>query len=80
MLLRHLFKSDTLGGKHDPILHSTINAMISRRQGYLFAGVDSLNAMIDQKLMEAANAAGDDAAIKSQVDSGKPGAHSGKQV
>lgn len=55
MLLRHFFKSDTSGGTHDPHLHSTINTLIRGQQDYLFTGVDSLNAMIDQRLTEAEN-------------------------
>jgi len=53
MLLRYFFKSDTSGGTHDADLHSTINKLIRGDQDYLFTGVDSLNAMIDQRLTGA---------------------------
>jgi len=52
MLLSHFFKSDTSGSTHDFHLHGAINQLIRGDQDYLFSGVDSLNAMIDQRLTE----------------------------
>lgn len=52
MLLRHFFKNDIRGGPHDPHLHNAINQVIKGDLNYLFSGVDSLNAMIDQRLTE----------------------------
>ena len=52
MLLRFFFKNDTSGGTHDPLLHGAINKVIKTEQNYLFTGVDSLNALIDQRLTE----------------------------
>ena len=52
MLLRHFFKNDTSGGTHDPFLHRTINKVVGAGQDYLFRGVDSLNALLDQKLTQ----------------------------
>lgn len=52
MLLRHFFKNDTLGGTHDFQLHTEINKMAKTEKKYLFAGVDSLNALIDRWLTD----------------------------
>lgn len=50
LLLRHFFRDDTSGGTHDSFLHGAINKVIGGDQDYLFRGVDSLNALLDQKL------------------------------
>ena len=50
VLLRHFFRDDTSGGTHNPLLHGAINTAIGGDEGYLFAGVDALNAMIDERL------------------------------
>ncbi len=52
MLLRHFFGSDTGGEVHDAHLHTAINKRVRRDKSYLFAGVDSLNEMIDDKLTQ----------------------------
>jgi len=52
MLLRHFFKNDTSGGTHDTFLHNTINKVLKVDLNYQYAGVDSLNAIIDQRFTE----------------------------
>ena len=50
LLLRHFFKDDISGGTHDSFLHGAINKVVGGEKDYLFRGVDSLNALLDQKL------------------------------
>ena len=52
MLLRHFFGSDTGGEVHDARLHTAINKRVKGDNSYLFRGVDSLNAMINDKLTQ----------------------------
>lgn len=52
LLLRHFFKDDSSGGTHDPFLHGTINAIVGGGEDYLFSGVDSLNVLLDEKLLQ----------------------------
>jgi hypothetical protein len=53
MLLRHFFKDDIRSATHDSHLYNAINQVIKGGHDYQFSGVDSLNAMIDQRLTEA---------------------------
>ncbi len=59
MLLRHFFGSDTGGEVHDAHLHTAINKRVRRDKSYLFGGVDSLNAMIDNKLTQGCDQEGE---------------------
>jgi hypothetical protein len=52
LLLRHFFKDDVSGGTHDPFLHGAINAIVGGGDNYLFRGADSLNALLDEKLLQ----------------------------
>lgn len=52
LLLRHFFKDDISGATHDSFLHGAINKVVGGEQDYLFRGVDSLNALLDQKLTQ----------------------------
>ena len=53
LLLRHFFKDDGNGGTHGPFLHAAINAIVGGEENYLFRGVDSLNALLDERLVQA---------------------------
>ena len=52
LLLRHFFKDDLSGGTHDPFLHGAINAIVGGDESYLFRGIDSLNALLDERLLQ----------------------------
>jgi hypothetical protein len=53
LLLRQLFKDDSSILTHNPQLHDSINNLVRGTVGYQFAGVDLLNAMVDEKLGQA---------------------------
>ncbi|MGH7147739.1 MAG: hypothetical protein ACREIJ_07560 [Nitrospiraceae bacterium] len=65
LLLCHFFKDDFTGGTHNLFLHQALNELLAvdAASNYLFRGVDSLNILIDKRLMsKSANEPGTDAA------------------